>query len=103
MVTTRRNVPKTKGLVISVQLQGLMDIAPLESRKHGNKEGKRKFQNIIGALKKSRRRMTRMGQRPSDFCRKGLAKRKITGKQILINSWLQHSTKTTRTTILTPT
>ena len=88
MVTTRRNVPKTRGLVVSVQLQGLMDIAPLERRKHGNKEGKEKFQNIIGVLKKSRKRMTRMRQRQSDFCRKGLAKRKMTGKQILIEKQL---------------
>ena len=42
MVTTRRNVPKTRGLVVSVQLQGLMDIAPLERRKHKIKEGKGK-------------------------------------------------------------
>ena len=88
MVTTRRNVPKTRGPVVSVQLQGLMDIAPLERRKHGNKEGKGGFQNIIGVLKKSRKRMTRTGQRPSDFCRKGLAKRKMTGKQILIEKQL---------------
>ena len=88
MVTTRRNVPKTRGPVVSVQLQGLMDIAPLERRKHGNKEGKGGFQNIIGVLKKSRKRMTRTGQRASDFCRKGLAKRKMTGKQILIEKQL---------------
>ena len=88
MVTTRRNVPKTRGPVVSVQLQGLMDIAPLERRKHGNKEGKGGFQNIIGVLKKSRKRMTRTGQRPSDFSRKGLAKRKITGKQMLIEKQL---------------
>ena len=88
MVTTRRNVPKTKGLVVSVQLQGLMDIAPLERKKHGIKEGKGGFQNIIGVLKKSRRRITRMGQRPSGFYRKGLAKRKMTGKQMLIEKQL---------------
>ena len=74
MVTTRRNLPKRKGLVVSVQLQELMDIAPLERKKHGNKEGKGGFQNIIGVLKKSRRRMTRMGQRPSDLYREGFAK-----------------------------
>jgi len=88
MVTTRRNVPKTRGLVVSVQLQGLMDIAPLERRKHGNKEGKGGLQNIIGVLRKSRRRTTRMGQRPPDLYRKGLAKRKMTGKQMLIEKQL---------------